>query len=66
MGPEFGAWMHLMSWEHMDVRNDQARGGRFRHSGYRVESGTGFGLESIFAPKCNLTTPGFGFWHANG
>jgi len=21
----FGAWMHLMSWERMDARNDQAR-----------------------------------------
>jgi len=25
MDSGFGAWMHFMSWEHMDVRNDQAR-----------------------------------------
>ena len=25
MGPAFGAGMHLMSWERMDVRNDQVR-----------------------------------------
>jgi len=52
MDPGFGAWMHLMSSERMDARNDQVRDDGVQGNGVGLDDGDSIGeqLEGFNIP----------------